>query len=114
MRNLIHRSAKLGYFSPKISAHFSSFKIRVGETSPKVSFKNYVTPNFWTLTYSNLLIHTITCVYQRGYIITAQKMNTKDFFSKSGQIRSFLQIWLNLLKKSLVENFIFCAVYDNV
>ena len=54
------------------------------------------------------------CAYQKGYIITAQKMNTKDFFSKSGQIRSFLRIWLCLLKKSLVENFIFCAVYDNV
>ena len=34
----------------------------------------------------------------------------KDFFSKCDQIRSFLQIWSNLLKKSLTENFIFCAV----
>ena len=30
---------------------------------------------------------------------------TKDFFSKC-----FLQIWSHLLKKSLMENFIFCAV----
>ena len=33
----------------------------------------------------------------------------KDFFSKCDQIRSFLQIWLHLLKKSLMEN-IFCSV----
>ena len=43
---------------------------------------------------------------------TAQKMNfsIKDFFNKCDQIRSFLQIWSHLLKKSLMKNFIFCAV----
>ena len=43
---------------------------------------------------------------------TAQKMkfSIKNFFSKSDQIRSFLWIWSHLLKKSLMENFIFCAV----
>ena len=43
---------------------------------------------------------------------TAQKMNLsiKDFFSKCDQIRSFLRIWSHLLKKSLMEKFIFCAV----
>ena len=34
----------------------------------------------------------------------------KDIFSKHDQIRSFLEIWPHLLKKSLMENFIFCAV----
>ena len=34
----------------------------------------------------------------------------KDFFSKCHQIRSFLWIWSYLLKKSQMENFIFCAV----
>ena len=38
------------------------------------------------------------------------KFCIKDFFSKCDQIRSFLPIWLHLLKKSLIENFIFCAV----
>ena len=33
-----------------------------------------------------------------------------DFFSKCDQIRSFLRIQSHLLKKSLIENFIFCAV----
>ena len=34
----------------------------------------------------------------------------KDFLSKCDQIRSFLRIWSQLLKKSLMKNFIFCAV----
>ena len=38
------------------------------------------------------------------------KFSIKDFFRKCHQIRSFLRIWLHLLKKSLMENFIFCAV----
>ena len=38
------------------------------------------------------------------------KFSIKDFFGKCDQIRSLLQIWSNLLKKSLMENFIFCAV----
>ena len=33
-----------------------------------------------------------------------------DFFSKHDQIRSKLRIWSHSLKKSLMENFIFCAV----
>ena len=43
---------------------------------------------------------------------TAQKMNfsTKDFFSKCDQIRRYLRIWSHLLKKSLMENFIFWAM----
>ena len=44
--------------------------------------------------------------------VTVQKIKfaIKDFFSKCDQIRSFLRIWSHLLKKSLMENFIFCAV----
>ena len=38
------------------------------------------------------------------------KFSIKDFFSKCDQIFSFLQIWSYLQKKSLMENFIFCAV----
>ena len=45
--------------------------------------------------------------------ITTQKMkfSIKDFFSKCDQIRRKLPIWSYLLKKCLMENFIFCAVY---
>ena len=35
------------------------------------------------------------------------KFSIKDFFSKCDQIRSFLRIWSYLLKKFLMENFIF-------
>ena len=43
---------------------------------------------------------------------TAQKtkFSIKDLFSKFDQICSFLRIWAQLLKKSLMKNFIFCAV----
>ena len=38
------------------------------------------------------------------------KFSIKDFLSKCDQIRRKLWIWSHLLKKSLMENFIFCAV----
>ena len=45
--------------------------------------------------------------------LTAQKMKLfiKDFFSNSDQIHSFLRMWSNLLKKSLMENFFLCSDY---
>ena len=44
------------------------------------------------------------------YIHCTMKFSIKDFFSKCKQIRRFLRIWSHLLKKSLMENFIFSAV----
>ena len=38
------------------------------------------------------------------------KFSIKDFFSKCDQIRRKLRICLHLLKRSLMESFIFCAV----
>ena len=38
------------------------------------------------------------------------KFPIKDFFSKCDQICSFLGIWSHLLKKPLMENFIFGVV----
>ena len=45
-------------------------------------------------------------------LTTTQKMkfSIKNFFSKCDQIRSFLRICSRLLKKSLMESLIFCAV----
>ena len=40
------------------------------------------------------------------------KFSIKDFFSKCDQIRRKLRIWSHLLKKALMENFIFRAVLD--
>ena len=38
------------------------------------------------------------------------KFSIKVFLSKCDQIGSFLRIWSHLMKNSLVENVIFCAV----
>ena len=50
--------------------------------------------------------------YKCCSLYTAQKMkfSIKDFFSKCAQIRKKLRVWSHLLRKSLMENFIFCAV----
>ena len=40
------------------------------------------------------------------------KFPIQDFFSKCDQICSFLKIWSHLPKKSLMENFILCSVYQ--
>ena len=42
------------------------------------------------------------------------KFSIKDFFSKCNQIRRKLRIWSHSLKKSLMENFTFCAVIDEI
>ena len=46
--------------------------------------------------------------------LTVQKLkfSIKNFSSKCDQIRMKLRTWSHLLKKSLMENFIFCAVGD--
>ena len=47
---------------------------------------------------------------------TTQKMkfSIKYFFSKCDQIHSFERIWPHLLKKSLMENLIFCTVQVSI
>ena len=42
-----------------------------------------------------------------SYIAQKMKFPTKDFFRKYDQIRKKLRIWSHLMKKSLIENFIF-------
>ena len=38
------------------------------------------------------------------------QFSIKGFFSKCDQIGGKLPIWSHLLKKTLMENFVFCAV----
>ena len=45
-----------------------------------------------------------------SYSAQKMKFSMKDFSSKCDQVRRKLGIWSHLLKKSLMENFIFCAV----
>ena len=51
-------------------------------------------------------------IYQFVATNIAQKMNfsIKDFFNKCDQMRRFLRIWSYMLKKFLMENFLFCVV----
>ena len=42
--------------------------------------------------------------------IVKMTFSNKGFVSKCDQICIFLRIWSHLLKKSLMKNFIFCAV----
>ena len=59
--------------------------------------KQLVLPNFrWGLSLA-------------GTTVQKMKFSIKDFFSKCVQICRNLRIWSYLLKKSLMENFIFCA-----
>ena len=46
-----------------------------------------------------------------SFIAQKMKFSIKDFFSKCEQIRRKLWVWSHLLKKSLLENLIFCAVF---
>ena len=70
----------------------------------------------WELFVDSFLL-TICAYMQHCYVshaprFTAQKLKffIKDFLSKCDQIRRKLRIWSHLQKKSLMENFIFCAV----
>ena len=49
--------------------------------------------------------------FKRIRNLTWSEYCNKDFFSQCDQIRRKLRIWSHLLKKSLMENFIFYAVY---
>ena len=48
---------------------------------------------------------------QSYWMNIAQKMtfSIKDFVNKCDKIHSFMKIWSDLLKKSLIENFSFCT-----
>ena len=69
--------------------------------------------NAFNYSFSKVFVYCVPCLWEINPTsdCTAQKMkfSIKDFFIKCDQIRSFLRIWSHLLKKSLTENFIFCA-----
>ena len=44
------------------------------------------------------------------YTTRKMKFSIRDLFSKRDQIRRKVWIWSDLLKKSLIENFISCGV----
>ena len=88
---------------------FTSFKSEIQETQLSDVDKNVVEIFFKNIEL-NLDYHS-----ENKPFITAQKMkfSIKDFFNKCDQIRRKLRIWSPLLKKSLMKNLIFRAVYDS-
>ena len=64
---------------------------------------------------SKIIVHSVRFDYQ---IFKTQalkmKFSTKDFFSECDQIRCKLWIWTHLPKKSLMENFFFCAFITRI
>ena len=65
---------------------------------------------FWKL--NSLLDYEAEVAFPFEKHINPEKMkfSIKDFFSKCNQIRRKLRIWSHLLKKCLMENFIFCSL----
>ena len=57
-----------------------------------------------------LILHQHSAMLIMLYITQKMKFSIKNCFSKCDRIRSYQRIWSHLLKKSLMENFIFCAV----
>ena len=72
---------------------------------------SYVSPNLAKASW-NSCFSTIRYFFFPFLKNTSQKMkfSIKDFSGQCDQIRSFLLSWPHLLKKSLMEKFIFCAV----
>ena len=92
------------FLSLKISYQkCSSFSILLKHTKKLTIIPSDVVVNWICLTHTRYL-------FVRAF--TAQKMKffIKDFFSECDQICSKLWIRSHLLNKSLMENFIFCAV----
>ena len=84
------------------STHFSFQKWDFGHKVTKICSKTYIND----FCFSPFLIDFFYFFPQKT------KFSIKDFFSKCDQIRLFLRMWSHLLKKSFMENFVFCAATD--
>ena len=56
------------------------------------------------------LLLTIVTLFRKPRTAQKMKFSSKYLFSECDKIRSFLRIWSHLLKKYLMEKFIFCVV----
>ena len=95
-------------------------KKKISLSTVEIFKKIYFIPHFCkVLQWVRCAIFQINTEFPAPYSTpyTAQKINfsLKDFFSKCDQIRCKLVNWSHSLKKSLMENFIFCAViFENI
>ena len=49
-------------------------------------------------------------ILKRSFTAQKMKLSITNFFTKGDRIRRKIWIWSHLLKKSLMENFVFCAL----
>ena len=100
-------------FTEAITLNCSSFVWKSWGLRDRPVFQNtdlwhkITIPPFWKW---NLSICYISQLEKKEHTSQKMKFSMKDFFSKCDEIRSFMWMWSHLLKKSLRENFIFCAV----
>ena len=90
--------------------YFFVFGLNTGKYGPEIT--PYLDTLYVVWVMFPVLQYSFLSYEYRVFFYTAQKMkfSIKDFFSKCDQIRRKLRIWSHLLKKSLVEKLIFCAV----
>ena len=104
-----YKKSKLQYI--KFQIKFDNFS----EFQNVISHRPHPTPPYsrtslWRIAYENRFV-THPLIDLLSYTAQKMKFSITDFSSKCDQI---LRIWWHLLKKSVMENFIFCALYKLV
>ena len=92
-------SLKIGKYEPEITSYLDTFHAVMLFSTVKNSVRKTADINY-ELDQLNLLFECL-CIAQKV------KFSIKDFFSECDQVRRKLWIWSYLLKKSLMENFVF-------
>ena len=92
-------SLKIGKYEPEITWYLDTFHAVMLFSTVKNSVRKTADINY-ELDQLNLLFECL-------YIAQKVKFSIKDFFSECDQIRRKMWIWSYLLKKSLMENFVF-------
>ena len=66
--------------------------------------------SIWNVQWNRKQKTAISAISENTHTAHKMKFSIKDFFSKCDQIGCLQRICSHLMKKSLMENFIFCAV----
>ena len=99
----------------KLTLRYSKLSILSGQynCTKSVRIRSYSGPHFPAFGHS--LRSVYSCIYTESVdtkAVQIMRFSAKDFFRKCSQILRILWICSHLLKKSLAENFIFCAMHS--